>query len=120
MAESTSAERLIRYCGADCSQCDTYKRFLTGDASGVVNPESQYRCCWLPKDYPRGRDCPIRTCCDEKGILLCGECEQLEVCDRMQAFYAQPGYDKLRVRMLEEVARRRAGERGDRRAEESE
>jgi len=120
MVESMSPKRLIRYCGADCSQCDTYKRFLAGDAGGVVNPETQYRCCWLPKDYPEGRDCPIRTCCDEKEILLCGECEQFEVCDRMQAFYAQPGYDKLRARMREEVARRRAGERGDAWAEESE
>jgi hypothetical protein len=47
-------------------------------------------------------------CCDEKGMSLCGECERFETCDRMQAFYGQPGYDRLRARMLEDVARRRA------------
>lgn len=94
---------------ADCGQCDTYKRFLVGDAGGVVNPETQYRCCWLPRDYPQGRECPIRTCCDDKEVSLCGECRQFETCERIQAFYAQPGYDRLRTRMLEEVARREAG-----------
>jgi hypothetical protein len=113
MAEGMPQGRLIRYCGMDCSECDTYVRFLSGDAGGLVDPESQYRCCWLPKDYPEGRDCPIRTCCDEKGILLCGECGRLEVCETVQAFYAQPGYDKLRARMLAEVAGRRAGDGGD-------
>jgi hypothetical protein len=93
-----------RFCGADCSNCDTYKHLLAGDESGLVNPESGYRCCWLPKDYPRGRDCPIRACCEEKGILLCGECDQFEVCATMKEFYSRPGYDKLRTRMLELVA----------------
>lgn len=48
--------RLVRFCGADCSNCETYKRFLMGDESGLVNPENDYRCCWLPKNYPKGRD----------------------------------------------------------------
>jgi hypothetical protein len=63
-------KRLIRCCGADCSNCDVYKRFLAGDESGLANPETSYRCCWLPKDYPKGRDCPIRTCCEEKRSSL--------------------------------------------------
>ena len=109
MVESMAPERLIRYCGADCSQCDTYQRFLLGDAGGVVNPETQYRCCWLPRDYSQGRDCPIRTCCEDKEIVFCGQCRQFETCDTMQAFYAQPGYEKLRAKMLEKVAARRTG-----------
>lgn len=92
--------RLVRFCGADCSQCATYLAFQAGDTSRLVNPENQYRCCWLPKDYPEGRDCPIRVCCDARGLLLCGECAEFEGCDRMRAFYAQPGYDELRNRML--------------------
>ena len=49
-------EQLIMFCGSDCSQCDKYARFLAGDESGLVNLENNnYRCCWLPKDYPRGR-----------------------------------------------------------------
>jgi hypothetical protein len=96
----------IRFCGADCSGCDTYRRFLAGDESGLVNPETRYRCCWLPKDYPQGRDCPIRVCCEEREVQFCGECAQFEGCARMEEFYSQPGYDELRKRMLEEIARR--------------
>jgi hypothetical protein len=97
-------KRPIRFCGADCSKCDTYKRFLAGDESGLVNPENNYRCCWLPKDYPKGRDCPIRICCDEKEVLYCGECSQPDECITMQEFYSQPGYDKLKRRMFEQIA----------------
>jgi hypothetical protein len=107
MRKAMLPERSILFCGSDCSQCHTYQRFLAGDESGVVNPENQYRCCWLPKDYPRGRDCPFRTCCEEKGIMFCGECSQFETCVRVEEFYSQPGYDKLRERMFEAIQRRR-------------
>jgi hypothetical protein len=99
-------DRLIRFCGADCSDCEAYPGFLTGDEGGLVNSESGYRCCWLPTSYPEGRDCPIRICCEERGLLFCGACAQLAECSRMAAFYAQPGYGRLRERMLAEVARR--------------
>lgn len=100
-------ERLVRFCGADCTNCDAYKRFLAGDDSGLMNPETRYRCCWLPTSYPQGIDCPIRVCSEEKGILFCGECAQFDECSRMAEFYAPSGYDRLRSRMLQEVARRR-------------
>src|SRR5512136_1281083 len=102
-----SPKCLIRFCGSDCRYCDQYKRFLEGDESGLVNPENDYRCCWLPKDYPRGRDCEIRTCCEDKGIAFCGQCGQFEGCARMMEFYSKPGYDVLRRRMLEEIAKGR-------------
>jgi len=104
--ENLLPKRFIRFCRADCSNCDTYKRFLAGDESGLVNLEIYYRCCWLPKDYPKGRDCPIRVCCEEKGILFCGECSQFE-CAGMKEFYSKSGYENLRRRMLEEVKRRK-------------
>ena len=105
--QTTPSIRLIRFCGSDCSACDKYKRFLADDESGLVNPENNYRCCWLPKDYPRGRDCEIRTCCEEKGIAFCGECGQFEGCARMTEFYSKPGYDALRRRMFDEIAQGR-------------
>jgi hypothetical protein len=98
-------ERLIRFCGADCARCDSYQLFLAGDDSGLVNPETGYRCCWLPREYSKGSDCPIRLCCEQKGLRFCGECAQFEMCGEMAAFYAQPGYDELRNRMLEAVGR---------------
>jgi hypothetical protein len=102
-----SPERLIRFCGADCSDCETYQRFLAGDESGVVNPESGYRCCWLPESYREGKDCPIRVCCEGRGILFCGMCNQLEQCARMEEFYSQPGYEELKQRMYDEIERRK-------------
>jgi hypothetical protein len=104
---SLSPRRLIRFCGADCGRCDSYKHFLAGDESGLVNPETGYRCCWLPRGYPRGRDCPISACCEEKGILFCGECSQFEECVRIREFYSQPGYERLRTRMLDEAAQQK-------------
>lgn len=95
--------RLIRFCGADCGTCDTFERFLAGDSSGLVNTATGYRCCWLPQDYPAGMDCPIRVCCEEKGILFCGSCDEFQQCGRMREFYSKPGYDELRRRMLERV-----------------
>ena len=105
--KNSSPRPLIRFCGADCSTCDSYLAFLAGDESGLVNPETGYHCCWLPGNYPLGKDCPIRICCEEKGIPFCGECDELEECTRMAEFYSQPGYDALKSRMLAEVARRR-------------
>ncbi|MGD8245046.1 MAG: DUF3795 domain-containing protein [Anaerolineae bacterium] len=100
-------ERLVRFCGADCSNCETYQRFLAGDERGVMDPETGYRCCWLPESYAEGRDCPIKACCEQRGILFCGVCDQFEQCARMEEFYAQPGYDALRRRMVEEIERRK-------------
>jgi len=104
--ESLLPERLVRFCGADCGGCDTYDRFLAGDESALVNPKNEYRCCWLPKNYAEGRDCPIRICCEGRGILFCGECGELEGCKRMEAFYSQPGYGEAKKRMFEEISRR--------------
>jgi len=104
--ESLMPDRLVRFCGADCGNCDTYRNFLAGDEGGLVNPDNQYRCCWIPKDYPKGRDCEIRTCCEERGILFCGECSQFEECVRMEEFYSQPGYNECKERMFEEIAER--------------
>lgn len=96
-------ERLVRFCGADCGDCGTHTRFLGGDFGGLVNLDTAYRCCWLPESYPDGRDCPIKTCCEQRGIWFCGSCDQFEQCARMKAFYAQPGYDELRRRMLDQI-----------------
>jgi hypothetical protein len=103
--EDGASERLIRFCGAVCDDCYTYKRFLTGDKSGIVNPETGYRCCWIPKAYRKGKDCEIKLCCEDRQLLFCGECQQLEECPRMREFYSQPGYAELKERMLRAAAK---------------
>ena len=92
-------ERLVRFCGADCSGCESYRRFMTGSEDWLVNIQTGFRCCWLPKGYPKGKDCEIRICCEEKGIEYCGECPQFEACQRMKEFYSKSGYDALKNRM---------------------
>lgn len=103
--EDGAPERLIRFCGAECDTCDTYKRLLAGDKSGIVNPETGYRCCWIPKAYHKGKDCEIRLCCEDRGLLFCGECKQFEECPLMREFYSQPGYAELKERMLHVAAK---------------
>ena len=103
--EIPGPKRLIRFCGADCGDCSTFERFLRGDHAALVNDETGYRCCWLPDDYPAGRDCPIRVCCEEKGVLVCGSCGEFAECARMREFYAEPGYEELRRRMLDQINR---------------
>jgi hypothetical protein len=101
----------LRFCGVDCLKCATYQGYLAGETKGLVNPETQYRCCWLPRDYPEGRDCTIRLCCEGRGLVLCGECSQFEVCPTLREFYAQPGYEALRQRMKQKVAAKASRER---------
>jgi hypothetical protein len=102
-----SPEQPVRYCGADCTRCETHVRLLAGDTSGVVNEETGYRCCWLPSSYPEGRDCPIKACCQRRGLDMCGACDEFPRCDLLRPFYAQPGYDALRERVIQLVRERR-------------
>lgn len=115
-SKAAAPDRLIQFCGANCRQCDTYRGFLGGNERGLVNPETGYRCCWLPADHgwwaSLGRDCPIKTCCERRAILFCGECEQFSDCDRMEAFYAQPGYEALRRRMFDALRKLTEGAEG--------
>jgi len=53
----------------------------------------------------------MKACCDRQGVRFCGQCDRSHECDQMQAFYAQPGYEALRRRMLD--ATERAARRGD-------
>ncbi len=80
---------------------------MAGNEDWLVNAQSGFRCCWLPRNYPKGRDCEIRICCEEKGIEYCGECLQFQTCTRMKEFYCQLGYDAAKRRMLKIIEERR-------------
>ena len=107
MRRRTPLEVPVRHCGADCTHCDTYVLFLAGDQSGLVNADTGYRCCWLPSYNAEGRDCPIKACCAGRGLDLCGECDAFPRCELLRPFYAQPGYDALRNRVIQAVRERR-------------
>lgn len=117
--EDQRPKRLIRFCGADCGQCATYERFVAGDTSGLVNQQTGYRCCWLPADYPQGTACAIATCCEGRGLLFCAACDQFNRCELVEAFYAQPGYERLRERMLEALGEAKAQTRERERRKEA-
>ena len=103
----TSLEQPIRHCGADYTGRKTYVRVLAGDQSRLVNADTGCRCCWLPPSYPEGRDCPINSCCVGRGLDLCGECDAFPGCELLRPFYAQPGYDALRDRVIQAIRERR-------------
>ena len=104
---------VIEPVGADCRQCSTFRAYLKGGKDRLVNPESNYRCCWLPDDYPGGRDCEIKTCCRERSIDFCAQCRQFQVCVRMKEFYSQPGYEKLLERMRRATAEEQPAQEQD-------
>ena len=71
----------IAYCGFSCNHC-----FLS---EGCGSCRSDYNCCSYATICDGGL-CPNVTCCQEKGIDGCYECEELEHCGK--GFYT-PGND---------------------------
>lgn len=64
-------------CGIECSKVDCKKEFGF-DCKGCVN---------IP-DAPWGH-CPVKECCEKKGLLHCGQCESFP-CELLNSF----AYDK--------------------------
>ena len=97
----------VRYCGPDCTRCETHTGFLKGDVGGLVSEETGYRCCWLPSSFPEGSDCPIKACCEGSSFDICGACGDFPACELLRLFYAQHGYNALRERVIQLIRERR-------------
>ena len=41
-AENIISKQAIRLCGMDRRNCDTYKSYLEGGESKIINPENNY------------------------------------------------------------------------------
>ena len=63
-------------CGINCSKCE-YKE--TKGCKGCVNIDKPF---W-------GENCPVKSCCESKALLHCGECEAFP-CALLNSF----AYDK--------------------------
>ena len=70
----SAADPLIAYCGVNCAVCPD---FLEQKCPG----------CRKTK-WPEGDCCKPISCCKEKGIDYCGECEDFP-CEMMKGFYKE-------------------------------
>lgn len=82
-------------CGLSCEDC-AYKEPVA--CPGCIAMEKPF---W-------GEKCPVKSCCEEKGALHCGQCVQFP-CALLEAFAydAEQGDDGARI----ETCRRWAGEK---------
>ena len=78
--------RLIAYCGVDCSVCPDLK---SGKCAGCRNT-----------DWKEGSICLPVECCRKRGIDFCGQCEQFP-CPDMKEFYREsPSHEQAYALML--------------------
>lgn len=69
--EEATKDDMISCCGSDCSTCYCYGKMCQGCNA----------CCGIVFHAPKGKECPIYTCCRiRNGYYSCGECEKLP-CD---------------------------------------
>jgi hypothetical protein len=91
-------EKLISYCGIDCSACPAYIATQKDDfekIKKVAEEWSSESMSFKPEDIycdgctPEGKhftwcnDCTIRSCCREKGFENCAYCEDY-FCDKLK------------------------------------
>ncbi len=80
------ADKMIAYCGLDCSSCDAYKATQAGDSDRLAQlakewaAEPEQLVCDGCKAGKRKSShckhtCKIRVCCLKKAVDSCAECE---------------------------------------------
>ncbi len=93
-------EKMIAYCGLDCSQCEAYIATVRNDdamrektaklwteLNGVdITPEmiNCEGCRMDGKKTPYCEAlCPIRKCASGRGVVTCGECAEFNTCENV-------------------------------------
>lgn len=91
---------LIAYCGLDCGKCEAYIATMNDDdglrrkvaaewseLNGVEITPEMINCTGCRRDGIKtvycDSLCPIRKCAVGKNYLTCGDCENLENCDKV-------------------------------------
>jgi len=98
-------ERLIVFCGLDCSKCPAYIATKENDAArlaelsekwsnysfGIFTPQDLV-CdgCHGPRLFKWCCECAIRDCCFDRGFKTCAECEEYP-CDRLSELWEKFG-----------------------------
>ena len=90
----------IAYCGLDCKSCDAYIATVTDDnelrekvakewseLNGVEITPEMINCLGCRTDGIKtvycDKLCPIRACGLKKGFNTCGDCAELEKCEKV-------------------------------------
>ncbi len=96
---------LIAFCGLDCEKCDCRIATLTNDDAlrektakrwsewnQVEIPAASINCSGCRTEGVKftycERLCPIRRCAAEKGFATCGDCTELDACEKLAAITA--------------------------------
>ena len=85
--------RYDTFCGLYCGACPALQATKGGRLEGIAEEwgrePADLVCHGCKSDYLSVycRGCEIRTCAKDKGLEVCGECEDFP-CDRLQAFQA--------------------------------
>jgi len=104
-------EKIIAYCGINCSECPAYlatqkddyeeiKKVAKewSDESMSFKPEDIYcdGCTSEGKHFEWCSDCPIRICCQEKGFENCAYCDDY-FCDNLKMTFDKTPSAKERL-----------------------
>lgn len=90
----------IAYCGLDCETCEARIATVNNDdelrrkvakhwseLNGVEITPAMINCsgCRIPGAKTPYSDslCPIRQCARKKGCVTCGECKEMDSCDKV-------------------------------------
>ena len=91
--------KMIAYCGLDCEKCDAHLATvrdddemrksvakLWSDLNGVEITPDMIHCAGCRVDGVKtpfcDKLCPIRQCAMAKGFETCGDCSELESCEK--------------------------------------
>lgn len=69
-------------CGAYCGTCREYRKTCKGCKPGYLDGS---------RDLRRAK-CKMKKCCLARGQVTCGDCEEYDHCETVQAFLNHPGY----------------------------
>lgn len=93
--------RLIAYCGLDCSKCEARKATINNDDNlriKVAEEWSKLNQVTITKEMINcegcrmnglktpfcDKLCPIRMCASQKNVETCGDCLEINTCDKIK------------------------------------
>jgi len=110
----------VGYCGLDCEACPVFIARATNDDELRVKTAKEWSelyAEYLGKDSLKPADmncngchsenavfigcrsCPIRKCCQEKGIGNCANCNEYKSCEMIKGFFSVPSHEKAKVNL---------------------
>jgi|LAHU01.1.fsa_nt_gb hypothetical protein len=123
------SETAVAYCGINCDKCPVFIATFEDDESlrqktakewsnlygkilesfGIhsLKPEdiNCYGCRSERGIFIGCASCSIRTCCQDKGLITCADCDEYDSCDMLKGFYsleihqnAKENLDRLRMK----------------------